>query len=173
MTAWYLSSVPWHWQESLNSYVMSRMCPRYMTNDRVFTLCSIKGKVFTPYFQSMRAMATLYVKHEIRPSPSMFNGHVTPLKLWLSWIHLQWCLGTGIYMCPVFCTAGGQLYCTSCIGSDYTSKLDRAAECSWSWQTVLWNCLNSPRCNFSLCLLVVPQKLQSTVCKLKQPRDHS
>ena len=137
MTAWYLLSVPWCWQKSPNSYIMLRMCPSFMTNDRVFTLLGTEGKVFAPYFQCMRAMPTLHVKHEIRLSPE--SKHVqwpccisqalafmdpSPMMPWHRHIH----------MLRVLCTAGGQLYCTSCIGSDYTSKLDRVGQCSWSWK---------------------------------------
>lgn len=38
VTACYLLSVPWHWKKSPNSYIMLRMCPRFVTNDCLFCL---------------------------------------------------------------------------------------------------------------------------------------
>jgi len=89
----------------------------------------------------MRAMPMLHVKHDIRPSSQ--SKHVqwpcytsqalafmdaSPTMLWHRLIH----------MLTVLCTAGGQLYCTSCIDNDYISKLNRAGECSWSWKCGRW-----------------------------------
>lgn len=137
MTASYLLSVSWHWQKSSNSCIMLRMCPRViMTNAKVFTWLGIEGKVFAPFFQSMRAIPTLHVRHEITPSPVSTNVQwpccnsqaqaFIDLSLVMPWPR-------HIHILRVLCTAGEQFHCTSCIGN-YTSKSDGAGECPWSWK---------------------------------------
>lgn len=129
MTACYLSSVLRCWKKSPNSYIMLRMCPRFMTNNWVFTLLSAEDKVFTPYFQSVRAMPALYVKHEIRGSSmvtlhllsSGFCGSISNHAL------------AQAYICtpsPLCCRRMTFLHGLH-RQPDYTSKLDRAGECSW------------------------------------------
>lgn len=66
------------------------MCPRVMTNGKVFTWLSIEGKVLLP-ISSLWEQYLHYVsnrKSDPYLSPQMFNGHVVTLKLRLSQIHL-------------------------------------------------------------------------------------
>lgn len=134
MTSWLLS-VPGCWQQSSSFYIMPRMCPRFMTNDRVFILPSIASRLFSPYFQSVRATPALHVKIKASPesshakwtrcsSQALAFMDLSPVMPWHRHMH----------MLRVLCTTGVQLYCTSCTHSDYISKLKRAGEYSWSWK---------------------------------------
>lgn len=132
MTACYLLSVPWHWKKSPNSYIMLRMCLGFMTNDWVFTLLSTEDKVFTPCFQSVRATPELSVKQEIQDtSVAMFHllssgfcGYISNHAL------LQAYMCTRSALCCRRMTLLHRLH----RHPDYTNKLDRAGECSWSWK---------------------------------------
>lgn len=138
MTACYLVSVLWHWKKSPNPYAMLRICPRFMTNDWVFALLSTEDKVFTPWFQSVRAMPTLPVKHEIHGSSvarlNLLSSGFDPLDPfpmvpfptmpWHRHIHAQ----------SALCCRRMTLLHRLHRHPDYRNKLDRAGECSWSWK---------------------------------------